>query len=52
MSSRDMGVARSLAETRSNKLNVAFNAPSGRPNGKEYLEVFIKIWLRKIRKYV
>jgi hypothetical protein len=37
MSSRDIGVAISLARTRSSKLNVAFNAPSGRPNGNENL---------------
>ncbi len=39
ISSRDNGVPESLGSTRSSKLNVAFNAPSGRPNGKENLKI-------------
>jgi hypothetical protein len=41
ISSRDIGADISLVRTRSSKLNVAFNAPSGRPNGNENLNNII-----------
>lgn len=42
-SSGGTGVTMSFIRTRSNSDSVAFNEPSGRPNGKQYL--------RKQKKY-